>query len=283
MVSKFDQPPEKQEIYQQFTKLQSPLSFKIKSSLNDILENMKTYIKLIFLLTIPLSLVSCAQPISVSQSIKETKDYKNTFQQLNTLDKIDRKVELFEKLFNDLKLITTSKKIIPYLDWLKKRTFENNKTFRYSTLYSLYLAKINKKDYSKAMMLAAKLRLKIDFSRCKNQNNSLKKYIEWQKIEKIILKDYKKKNNGLELAILLENRHKNRPGDPWLCSSIDWVKAMKQYDKLEKKEINNSNYIGKSIAIKPTQEILLKPTFVSNQTWLKNRKNILEQFKKKYQ
>jgi hypothetical protein len=42
VVSKFDQPPEKQEIYQQFTKLQSPLSFKIKSLLNDILENMKT-------------------------------------------------------------------------------------------------------------------------------------------------------------------------------------------------------------------------------------------------
>jgi hypothetical protein len=32
---------------------------------------------------------------------------------LNTLDKIDRKVELFEKLMNDLKLIKTSKQIIP--------------------------------------------------------------------------------------------------------------------------------------------------------------------------
>ncbi|WP_202784650.1 hypothetical protein [Bathymodiolus thermophilus thioautotrophic gill symbiont] len=94
------------------------------------------------------------------------------------------------------------------------------------------------------------------------------------------MKDYKKNNNGLKLAILLENSHKNRPEDPWLCSSIDWVKAMKQYDKLEKKEINNSNYIGKSIAIKPTQEILLKPTYESNHPWLKNRKNILEQFKK---
>jgi hypothetical protein len=28
---------------------------------------------------------------------------------------------------------------------------------------------------------------------------------------------------------------------------------MKQYDKLEKKEVKNSNYIGKNIAIKPTQ------------------------------
>jgi hypothetical protein len=36
-----------------------------------------------------LSIVSC------TQSIKETKDYKDIFQQLNTLDKIDRKVEVF--------------------------------------------------------------------------------------------------------------------------------------------------------------------------------------------
>ncbi|VVM28276.1 hypothetical protein BSPWISOXPB_10837 [uncultured Gammaproteobacteria bacterium] len=58
---------------------------------------------------------------------------------------------------------------------------------------------------------------------------------------------------------------------------------MKQYDKLEKKEVKNSNYIGKNIAIKPTQEILLKPTFMPNKIWLRNRKNILEKFKKKYQ
>jgi hypothetical protein len=60
------------------------------------------------------------------QSIKETKDYKDIFQQLNTLDKIDRKVELFEKLMNDLKLIKTSKQIIPYLDWLRNKTLERN-------------------------------------------------------------------------------------------------------------------------------------------------------------
>ncbi|VVM27311.1 hypothetical protein BSPWISOXPB_5319 [uncultured Gammaproteobacteria bacterium] len=73
--------------------------------LNDTVENMKTYAKLIFLLTMQLSIVSC------TQSIKETKDYKDIFQQLNTLDKIDRKVELFEKLMNDLKLIKPLNKL----------------------------------------------------------------------------------------------------------------------------------------------------------------------------
>jgi hypothetical protein len=66
----------------------------------------------------------------------------------------------------------------------------------------------------------------------------------------LIIPIYAKVSTG----ILLENRHKNRLGDPWLCSGIDWVKAMKQYDKLEKKEVKNSNYIGKNIAIKPTQK-----------------------------
>jgi hypothetical protein len=94
-----------------------------------------------------LSIVSC------TQSIKETKDYKDIFQQLNTLDKIDGKVELFEKLMNDLKLIKTSKQIIPYLDWLKNKILERNETFRYLTLYSLYLEKVSQKDYSKAIML----------------------------------------------------------------------------------------------------------------------------------
>ena len=245
--------------------------------LNDTVENMKTYAKLIFLLTMQLSIVSC------TQSIKETKDYKDIFQQLNTLDKIDRKVELFEKLMNDLKLIKTSKQIIPYLDWLKNKILERNETFRYLTLYSLYLEKVSQKDYSKAIMLGAKLRLAIDFSRCRHKKNSLTKYTEWRQIENFILKDYKKKSKGIELAILLENRHKNRLGDSWLCGSIDWVKTMKQHDKLEKKEVKNSNYIGKNITIKPTQEILLKPTFIPNKIWLKNRKNILEKFKKKYQ
>jgi hypothetical protein len=49
--------------------------------------------------------------------------------------------------------------------------------FRYLTLYSLYLAKVSRKDYSKAIMLGAKLRLTMDFSRCRHKKNSLTKYI----------------------------------------------------------------------------------------------------------
>jgi hypothetical protein len=60
----------------------------------------------------------------------------------HTLDKIDRKVELFEKLMNDLKLIKTSKQIIPYLDWLRNKTLERNETFRYLTLYLLLFSLI---------------------------------------------------------------------------------------------------------------------------------------------
>jgi hypothetical protein len=80
--------------------------------------------------------VSSSLPNHCYYTAKNLQD--DIFQQLNTLDKIDGKVELFEKLMNDLKLIKTSKQIIPYLDWLKNKILERNETFRYLTLYSLY-------------------------------------------------------------------------------------------------------------------------------------------------
>ncbi len=216
----------------------------------------------------------------------------NTIKQLDILDKQNKKIALFEKLSTDLPSINSARQIKPYLDWLQEKVLFDGETFRYSTMYAFYLWKIQKKDLAEAMILHAQLRLETDFSRCKNKDKSLNKYIGWYEggeIGSVILKSYKErspetKKLHLQLAFMLEEQQKSRKGDSWLCSSINWEKVLKQYDKLRKKEKTfGSENLGRVVEIEPDKNISLMPSFVPNEIWIENRNKALKKFEEKYQ
>ena len=215
--------------------------------------------------------------------------------QLDTLDKDSRKVELFKKLANDWVSINSAKQLLPYLDWLQSKTYSgvssDNETFRYAMTYSFYLSKVQADDLAEPMMLYGQLRLETDFSRCKNKNNSSSKYYGWYQGGKFgsrILKNHKARDSktrlsSLNLAVALEEQHRNRPGDKWLCSSINWTKALTQSDTLEQKEVANSEYVGRVIEVTPTKNILFKASFIPDDVWLENRSKIRKKFRETYE
>lgn len=160
-------------------------------------------------------------------------------------------------------------------------------------LYSFYLWKAGLKERAETMMLHAQLRLDPDFNRCDNKRNSLKKYQGWYQGGEIgsqILKSYqeregdkKSKQASFDSAFDVEEHQRDRPGDTWLCSSINWTKALAQYDKLQKTEVKNSGNLGKTIEVKPTKDIHIPASFIEDRVWLERRKEIREEFRKKYQ
>ena len=240
-----------------------------------------------------LSLVVLVIFSGCASNLKERSAKQNdTVSQLNTLDKEDRKIALFEKLSNDLPLLNSVNQIKPYLDWLQKKVLFDGETFRYSTMYAFYLWKVQKKETAEVMILHAQLRLETDFSRCKNKNNSLSKYTGWYEGGKIgseILKSYnnrdsESKKSTLKLVFTLEEKQKNRKGDPWLCSSINWAKALKQYDALKKKEAtSDSTHLGRVVEVEADEKILLNASFVPSEKWIENRSKAIKKFGGKYQ
>ena len=249
------------------------------------------------LLLIALALVALSGCASTG---KETTDEQVntqenvTVRQLDELDATDdRKVALFRKLSDDLPTLTSVEQIKPYLDWLQAKTLSDNDTFRYAMLYAFYLWKVQQRDSAGAMILHAQLRLETDFRRCKNQENSVSKYTGWYEggdIGAEILESHrnsyvKDRELSLKLALLLEEKQKQRKGDTWLCSSINWLEALNQYDDLEKREDTSGagNHIGKTIVVEANESIMLEASFLSEEAWAQNRARAIANFKEKYQ
>ena len=249
------------------------------------------------LLLITLALVTFSGCASTG---KETTDEQvnvqenETVKQLDGLDEAgDRKVALFRKLSDDLPTLTSAEQIKPYLDWLQAKTLSDNDTFRYAMMYAFYLWKVQQRDAAGAMILHAQLRLETDFRRCKNQENSVSKYTGWHEGGDIGAKIIESHRNSyikdrelsLKLALLLEEKQKRRKGDTWLCSSINWLEALNQYDDLEKREDSSGagNHIGRTVVVEADESLMLEAAFLSEEVWAQNRARAIANFKEKYQ
>ena len=224
-------------------------------------------------------------------NLAERSDYAeiSVAERLDELDREHRKVALFEELSKNLDS-TSINTLSPYLDWLQKKTRAESDTSRYAIMYAAYLWQAGIKDTAETMLLHGQFRLDIDFSRCENQNNSYSKYVGWNhggKLGSKILNSYQtrspeEREKLIKLAVLLEMTQKKRAGDAWLCSSIDWIKAMQKEDELEYIEVEDSKNIGKTMAVNATKDILKDASFVTDELWLERREKLTREFLKKY-
>lgn len=206
--------------------------------------------------------------------------YKGVIKELDQLNMQTRQFRLFEELGLRIKGITTIHELMPYLDWLKKQSFnKNNDSFRYATLYGIYLSKMSSGDVSKALLLHSLLRLEVDVIRCKNSRETVSKYLQWKKTILIHLKRNKTPidNNIRNITFKLEDIQQNRQGDEWLCGDTNFAKAIKQGNYITSKEGKVTN-----IRTIPSSDTVIPASFINKEKWQSMRKAKIEKFSQVY-
>lgn len=232
---------------------------------------------------------ACILVLSHFATASET-ETQQIIQELDQLDQIDRKIELFTRLNAGQERTNYKAHSGIYLDWLREKSLNDGITSRYSTLYGFFLMRSGYEESAQIMITRAMLQLHVDVARCKNMKNSYRKYMRWYGImlNSRILNNMPTKTEHvnkriLRAAIKQENKNKNRKGDDWLCSGVNWARVFSQPESINKAAISNTGHLGKTISVIATPDMMNPAEFISDKEWKRTRKKRIKEFKQHFQ
>ena len=172
------------------------------------------------------------------------------------------------------------------LDFLRDRIVRDGVSVDgYFTAYSQMLWDAGVKETSGGMAGASLLLLMTDRVRCADNTAGQTQFIHTVDALKAPLKFYrvatdKELNAMFELAFLVEERAKNRPGNRRLCAS--GIKAMSETLRLMKergiqgKEVKDKTRLGRTIELPDMPDVKIE--FITDEEWQRKREDIRGQF-----
>jgi hypothetical protein len=236
--------------------------------------------------------LSCV-PKNTEETVREEKkgqslfspERQKFFAYLDAYDTSSSKVELFEMLSEKLAKTDDQNERAYYADWLAEKSITDAESFRYPAFAAFYNKKLGDEQKASEFALYAILMERIDYRRCLYPNRLAGKFQNWfqsilasKALDYYLAQPVEKREKLLQAAIDLEDRHRDRSGDNWLCSSIDYTKYLNSLSESEKAAFEKSLNEGRGITVKGGEQFRISG-FIEDQQWHKKREKIAGEFK----
>ncbi len=207
---------------------------------------------------------------------------------LDAYDSSQSKVQLFEMLGEKLEKSDDQNERAYYADWLAEKSLTVAENFRYPAFAAFYNKKLGEERKASEFALYAILMERIDYRRCLHPNRVAGKFQNWfqyilasNTLEYYLEQSDEEREKMLQAAVDLEERHRDRSGDQWLCSSIDYTKYLNSLSEAEKAEFEKNMNEGRGMTLKGGDEFRISG-FIDDHQWHQKREKIVREFKEKF-